>query len=77
MWLSIRPGITRRPLKIDDRRVSGPASGADLALFADGGELAVADQGGVGARIAPVQGRELAVDEQQIGHGTSFSESGT
>ena len=35
---------------------------------------------GVGARIAAIQGRELAVDEQQVGHGVGppgLGESGT
>ncbi len=42
---------------------------ANLAFDTHRHEPAVANQGRVGARIAAVEGRELAVDEQQVGHG--------
>ena len=68
MWVSIRPGMTRRPLQVDDARVPAPASAHDVLLGADGDETAVADGDRPGLRVLPVEGRDLAVEENEI-HG--------
>jgi len=65
MWLSIRPGIRRRPLA---SMIVASGAALRLRLGSDGQEATVADRHGLGRWVLAVERRDHLVPERVVRH---------